>query len=223
MENRKLRDSALIFTLILLFWPFFMATSIPQGTVSEQIKAVQEAPFLHIINFIFALAIAPSMLLMLRRLFPFLGYENRKSYLVIVTIFYALYLILISVSYGSQVFWIPFIPENLTENVVAKWFFYQEGSNAILINQAGYLCWSIASLLYFLPVIFKHRGSLLYALIVFIISSLLQIPASMGAFTGNNALSGLTFYSGLLMFPAGLLVFLFALAKKTNQKDLYSV
>jgi hypothetical protein len=210
----KLRNSALVFSFILLVWPLFVATSIPAGSLAEQIKAIQDSPVLHIINFLVALSIAPSLLIMLKRMYPFLGTNPGRGYTKVVIFFYACYFLLVSISYGSQALYLPFILNSYPDPTVEQWFFYNNESLPITINQTGYLCWSLASLLYLTPAIRKVRGSLLSAVLIFLLSSIMQITASIGFYANNPGIAGLTFYSGLLMFPAGILVFLFAIRNR---------
>lgn len=216
MDKKKLRNSALVFSLILIAWPIFAALTITSGSIPEQIRAVQDSTALHVTNFLVALCIAPSMLVMLVRMFPFLGIRPSRGYITLVILFYVLYLLLISISYGSQVFYLPFILKMYPDPFVEKWFFYNNESMPFAINQTGYLCWSIATLLYMIPAITKAKAVFFIALLVFLISSVLQIIATIGFYASIPEIAGLTFYSGLLMLPAGILVLVYAKNNKTS-------
>lgn len=214
MTKKKLRNSALVFSLILMIWPVFVATSIPEGSMDDQIMAIQNAPLLHILNFLIAMSIAPAMLIMLKRMYPYLEINPGRNHLSMVIFFYTIYLLLITLSYGSQVFYLPFIIENYPDPGVENWFFYHNDSLAITFNQTGYLSWSIATLLYVIPSLKKVKGALLFAVLLFMLSAIIQITASIGLYARIPGLAALTFYSGLLMFPAGILVLIFAIKSK---------
>jgi hypothetical protein len=127
--------------------------------------------------------------------------------------FYLLYFVLITISYGSQVFYLPWILDMHPQPQVLKWFFYNPESIAYKVNQSGYLSWSLGTFFFLFPVIRKQKGLLLIAFIIFLLSASLQTIASIGTFLDIKELAQLSFFSGILLFPAGILILIFAARK----------
>ena len=216
MEAFRKKDlfySSIAFSSLLLLWPIFVVISVPRGTIPEQIQSVNESFVLHGLNFLVALFIAPSLLWMLRSLYPLMTGNISKRWLSMAVFFYLLYFLLIEISYGSQVFYLPWILDMYPQPVVLKWFFYNPDSIAYLFNQSGYLSWSLATFFLFFPLIGKQRKLLLIASLIFLLSAVLQTLASLGVFLNIENLASLSFFSGILLFPAGILLMIFSTKK----------
>lgn len=210
-KNKKnLFYSSFVFTSLLILWPALAVISIPEGTPNEQLLSVNESFTMYGINFLVAMFIAPALLWMLKGLYPFFSGNLPKRWLSMAIFFFILYFILITLSYGSQVFYLPWIIDSYPQPGIMKWFFYDSESIAYLFNQSGYLSWSIGTFFFVIPVISKQQGILLIALIIFLLSALLQTIASAGTFLEIETLAKLTFYSGILLFPAGVLLIIFS-------------
>ncbi len=215
MDKKKLLYSAISFSAILFLWPLITAISIPEGNVQEQISVIAGPPWLHVLNFSIALLMGPAMIWMLIRLYPFLSIHLRKFNLVLSVLFYSIYLVLVTVSYGSQVLYFPFLLDKPSDPELMKWFFYNDESVPVFINQTAYLFWSIGSFFYFIPGIIRERGFLQISFLIFIISASLQTLATLDIYIGINSLKGLSFISGILLLPAGILLIIFSSGKKT--------
>ena len=64
MKISKLTLASILFTSVLILWPVLAFYSLPLGNnYAQQIDSVQNAPFMHILNFIVAFLIAPSIIL----------------------------------------------------------------------------------------------------------------------------------------------------------------
>ena len=209
-EHKNLLLSSSVFTLLLIIWPLMAALSLPEGALNEQILFVKDSFVLHGFNFVIALFISPALLWMFNSLYPIIADRLPKRWLSMAIFFYFLYFLLITISYGSQVFYLPWILETYPSMLVRKWFFYNPQSIAYLINQSGYLSWSIGTFFFFLPVVFTQKKLLKYAFLIFLFSALLQTLASIGAYLNYQPLARLSFLSGLLLFPAGVFLVIFS-------------
>lgn len=202
----RLIGSTILFLIIITAWPVTAALTIPTGTTEEQIKIIAENLSLHIINFSLALLIAPSLLWMLYLLSQSLRVNLKKRRVYAVIFCYTAYLILITVSYGSQITILPFLLQKADEQGILRWFFYNDNSLVILINQGAYFLWSTATILLF-GSLFNTKERLLKGIVFILLSSsLLQISASIGLVLQASALTKLSFISGMLLLPAGLLI-----------------
>jgi hypothetical protein len=210
-KQRNLLLSSAVFTSLLIIWPVMAALSLPEGTLNEQILSVKGSFLLHGFNFVIALFIAPALLWMFRSLYPLIADKLPKRWLSMTIFFYILYFLLITISYGSQVFYLPWILDTYPSMLVRKWFFYNTQSIAYLLNQSGYLSWSIGTFFFLLPVVFAQKKLLKVAFLIFLFSAMLQTFASIGAYLNYQPLAGLSFISGTLLFPAGVLLVIFSL------------
>ncbi|MEE4197398.1 MAG: hypothetical protein V2I54_07120 [Bacteroidales bacterium] len=211
-----LRISSIIFTLLLILWPILTFLSIPTGiSYSDQLSSVHQNPGWYILNFVIAFFIAPALVFMLFELHKKISEKPWSLTARIGFILYGLYMIIISISYGSQFLYLPFIIDSKPENIVLNWYFYNGDSLVILINQTGYLLWSIATLIIFSRYIFKSSLAF-FILKILSLSALTQIVATLGLYFNQPNLSVLTFYSGILLLPAGILVIIYSfLTRKT--------
>lgn len=194
------------------------ALTVPAGSIEEQIIQTAGKLHLHIINFTLALLIAPALLRMLFLLSRSLVLDLNKFVSFAVLFFYTAYLILISLSYGSQITLLPFLIRSGTESQVLRWFFYNDESLAILINQWAYLFWSLATILLFIPALKTKEILLRIIIFILLISSFLQIFATLGLLLKRSSLTGLSFISGVLLLPASLLILIRSILKRRNRK-----
>ncbi len=210
MKSSRLKISAIVFTLILICWPVFTFISLPSGaSYSAQLNSINNTPVWYILNFIIAFLIAPFLIFILYELHKKI--TNNQKYLTtkIGFFLYILFFLIISISYGSQFLYLPFIMNSKPESYILKWYFYNNDSLVIFINQTGYMIWGIATLLIFTRYIFK--SSLIFFIIkILTLSALTQIVATIGLYFNQPNLIGLTFYSGILMLPAGILIIIYS-------------
>ncbi|MFP4024371.1 MAG: hypothetical protein ACLFVR_07570 [Thiohalospira sp.] len=210
MKSLRLKISAIVFTLILICWPVLTFISLPTGSsYSAQIHSIINSKGLYVLNFIVAFLIAPALIFMLYELYNKISDNQWYLTAKIGFILYTLYFLIISISYGSQFLYLPFIIESKTESIILNWYFYNHDSLVIFINQTGYLIWGIATLIIFTRFLFK--SSLVFFIIkILSLSALTQIVATIGLYFNQPNLSGLTFYSGLLLLPAGILIIIYS-------------
>lgn len=219
MKKSKLSISAVIFTLLLILWPILSFISLPTGiSFSEQLNSIQQDKGLYILNFVIAFLIAPALVFMLFELYKKITGNQWNITAKIGFIFYGIHILVVNISYGSQFLYLPFIIEAKPENIVLNWYFYNGHSTVILINQTGYLLWSIATLLIFSRYIFK--SSLAFFIIkILTLAALTQAVATIGLYLNQPNLSVLTFYSGILFIPTGILVIIYSFLKNKTQAN----
>jgi hypothetical protein len=215
-------------TGVLAIWPVLSFVSLPSGDPLEQIRAVASFPWAYALNFIVALVIAP---LLVTVLISF--YRERAREGVMrgdvdhveaaalakgkdpttgggVRIGYGLYIILASLSYGSQVILSIFGPWQLRPGDALTWFFYNQQSVPYVINQTGYLIWGITTLLLFAPLL-RKRGFVRWIALLLVLSAALQIVATLGLYAGLSVLTQLTTLSGLLLLPVTIMLIFYGL------------
>lgn len=210
MNKSKLTTASGLFLVIIILWPVLAFISIPNGeNYSEQIESIRNESFMYILNFIVAFLIAPAIIYMLFELYKILSVNTWTSYTKLGFLFYGLYFITISISYASQFLYIPFIIDSSNESEIIKWYFFNNNSLAILFNQTGYLIWSIVTMILFTKYLFK--STLVFFIIkLLMLSSLTQITATLGFYFNIQSLTGLSFYSGILLLPTGILIFIYS-------------
>lgn len=177
----------------------------PSGNLTEQLEQVELNYAAHFFNFAVALCIGPFitwMLVSYRNSFD----ENKTNIYKAGIFLYSLYLVLISLSYGSQISIFPWFLRSDDFNSAMRWFFYNDKSLAIWINQIGYLFWSFATIIMFARYMRNQNKSAIATVALLMVSSLMQIIASMGLIFGIQALTMLSFPSGLLLVPVGFLI-----------------
>lgn len=203
--------ACILFLLILILWPILTYVSLPLGNnFIEQLAHINKSSKLYILGFVHAFLIAPVLIFVLSEFYKDLTKDQWSLKARILFSFYIIYFIIISISYGSQVFFLPNIIEIADQNTILDWYFYNPESNVYLINQTGYLIWSITTLFIFTRFLFK--GTLVFFIVKLLtLSSIAQIVATFGLYFNNHTLNGLTFYSGLLLFPMGILILVYSL------------
>lgn len=218
MKKENLKLASILFTLVIILWPVLAIFSLPEGNnYTEQIESIRNTPLLHILNFIVAFLIAPAIIYMLFELYKDVSDNSWSILSKFGFILYALYFILVSISYGSQFLYLPFILESTNKSEILKWYFYNSNSLSILFNQTGYLIWSIATLLIFIKYLFKN--TLLFFIVKLLtLSALCQIIGTVSFYTNNSQLSSLTLYSGIILLPTGILIIVYSFKKHSNFK-----
>ena len=215
MKKSRLTLASILFTIVLILWPLLVMFSLPEGSnYVQQFKSISETIHLYILNFMVAFLVAPAMIFMLYEFY--IAVSGKKWNFIAKTgfILYGLYFVLVNISYGSQFLYLPFIINSYDTTETLKWYFYNDNSLAIFFNQTGYLVWSIATLTVFIKYLFK--STLIFFIIkILSLSALTQIVATIGLYLNKAELNSLTFYSGILLFPACILIFIVSLNKKT--------
>lgn len=213
MIKYRLILASILFLLILILWPILTYISLPLGNnFIEQLAYINKSPKLYILSFSNAFLIAPALIFVLYEFYKDLNKDQWSLNAKILFSLYIIYFIVISISYGSQVIFLPKIIEIADQNLITDWYFFNTNSKVYLINQTGYLIWSVTTLLIFARFLFK--GALVFFIIKLLtLSSITQIVATIGLYFNNSTINGLTFYSGLLLFPAGILIFIYSLKK----------
>ena len=210
MKTSKLSISAIIFTLLLILWPIFSFISLPtEISFTEQLSSIQQNKGLYILNFVIAFLIAPALVFMLFELYKKITGNSWNITARIGFILYGLFILVVNISYGSQFLYLPFIIDIKPESIVLNWYFYNGHSTVILINQTGYLLWSIATLIIFSRYIFKSSLAF-FILKILTLAALTQLVATIGLYLNQPNLSVLTFYSGLLLIPSGILIIIYS-------------
>ncbi len=221
MPRKTLKSVSLLFSLLIFTWPILMVLSQPQGDVSTQIFQLSSQFWPHALNFGLALLIAPLLLVMLAFLVKSLDEAINPISLWLATLFYLLYFVLVSISYGSQILfkWL-FMTAHTPMSTLLNWYFYQEPSLVVFINQTGYLAFSIATLILFIP-LFSVKSTLLKSInVLFVVSALLQTTASLSLYFQVPFLGRLTLVSGMLMLPVGILIHLYSRNLIKTEKEV---
>ncbi|MDY6801620.1 MAG: hypothetical protein SVU94_10440 [Bacteroidota bacterium] len=216
MKTSKLSISAIIFTLLLILWPITTFLSLPtEISFTAQIQSINQSPAWYMLNFIVAFLIAPALVFMLFELYKNIRGNQWNIEAKIGFILYGLHILLVDISYGAQFLYLPFIIDSKPESTILNWYFYNGNSIAILINQTGYLIWSIATLLIFSRYIFKNNLAF-FIIKILTLAALTQAVATIGLYINQPNLSVLTFYSGILLILAGILSIIFSFLPKKN-------
>ncbi len=207
MNKSRLIIASIVFLIILILWPILTYFSLPLGNnFIEQLAFINNSSKNYIIGFLNAFLIAPALIFILYEFYKDLSKDQWSLKAKFLFSLYAVYFIIISISYGSQIILLPNIIEIADQNTILDWYFFNTESKVYLINQTGYLIWSVTTLLIFARFLFK--GTLVFFIIKLLtLSSIAQIVATIGLYFGNQKLNTLTFYSGLLLLPAGILIF----------------
>lgn len=211
MSSAPLKRSSLFFSLALFFWPLLTIMTMHQGPVSSQLLKLSERFWPHALNFGLAFCIAPLFLLMLFHFIRELKEKPHALFIRLASFFYLVYLLLVSISYASQIAfkWL-FMTQHTSLTHLLDWYFYQKHSLVAIVNQSGYLAFSIATLLLFIPLCSSDNSRLRTINLLLILSSLLQITASLALFLSIPYLDHLTLPAGLLLLPAGIMIHLYA-------------
>lgn len=207
--NNHLIISGIVFLVVLTLWPVLMGVSQPSGTFEDQIRWVADNTNLMKWQFFLALLISPSIVYLMSSQLTAAGIHD-KVLKTAGLIFIAVYAALNCISYGSQVVLVPKMLEVGMQEQLALWHFGSEVSIAYFLNQTGYFFWAIGALLLFSGFV-KHKGMIRYISIIYVVSAVLSIVAFAGLVLGNTFLNSMTFPSGLLLLPVGVLTVIWGL------------
>jgi hypothetical protein len=209
--NKHLVFSGILFTVVLFLWPILMAISQPTGTLEEQLSWVVENQSYYKLQFTMALLIAPSILYMMIAQFGKAGRLTSLSFRLGV-MFLGVYIALNCISYGSQIILVPAMLEAGMTEQVTVWYFNSPVSVSYFLNQMGYFFWSLGVIACFAGLL-ALKGYIRTLGIIYIVSAVLSILAFLGLIIDNPALNSLTFPSGLLLLPTGIITVLWGIKK----------
>lgn len=205
MRRSHIRISSILFLIVILAWPVLTILTVPSGTIESQLEQIHDNFGLHAVNFAVALLIGPGITWMLVAYKRFIDSKHDVLFHLAIAC-YSVYLILVTISYGSQVSVLPKLLSKGDTQAAMRWFFYNDHSIPMFINQSGYLFWSVGTLFFF----GKHIGNkgFLNRLIMglLMLSASLQIFASMGMYFQQGAITKLSLPSGLILIPVGFLI-----------------
>jgi hypothetical protein len=203
--TKTVLPASIVFLCVILAWPILAILTMPAGNLEAQLLHVSAnlAPFR--LNFVVACLIGPTVLWMLLVYRRALGVPGGPQWATAL-VFYAVYIVLITVSYGSQVVYLPRLLETGDPEAAMRWFFYNDQSIAITINQTAYLFWSVATVVLFAPGLARLPALARSTAGLLLLSSGMQIVATLGMVIGLGALTSLSFPSGLLLIPVGVMI-----------------
>jgi len=204
--------SGILFLIILTLWPVLMTVSQPSGTYEEQLRWVAQNTNLMKWQFFLAMLICPSIIYLMAAQLATAGNPD-KILKIPGLIFLAVYAALNCISYGSQLVLVPKMLETEMLDQLALWYFGSEVSIAYFLNQTGYFFWAIGTLLLFSGFV-THKSIISYISLLYVISALLSIVAFAGLVIGNSTLNSMTFPSGLILLPVGVLTVIWGSKKK---------
>ncbi len=209
--QNHLLTSGIIFLVILILWPVLMAISQPSGTFEEQLRWVADNTNHMKWQFFLALLISPAIIYLMAAQLAIANIAD-KVLLRLGMIFLAVYAALNCISYGSQVVMVPKLLEAGMQEQLALWYFGSEVSIAYFLNQTGYFFWAIGTLVLFSDFI-SQKGMIRYISILYVVSAVLSIVAFVGLVLNNAALNSMTFPSGLLLLPVGVMTVVWGLRR----------
>lgn len=195
--------SGVLFTLVLLVWPILMAIGQPVAGEPEQLLWLSANTGLFKIQFFFAFLICPAMLYMLYAQISSLA-EPSPMAVRLGGVFFAVYAVFAGIAYGSQMILIPRLIRAGMEAQARLWYLEASPSIVYFLNQTGYFFWALAILILFVPLL-KSSGLTRALSIIYTVSAVLSIVAYLGLIVENDRLNSVTFISGLMLLPAGIL------------------
>jgi len=198
----------IIYTAILLLWPVFMFMGIG-GPIEQQLAFISLHPAIHILGFFFAFLIAPAFGFIMIMTLESIEGKNRALYNFSL-IFFAVYAVLVSISYSAQFALVPRLLRSGMTGIAAQWYFNTPDSIAGFFNQMGYSILIIPMMLWAIELL-KQKGVLKVTAVFLILSSALQLGAFIGMIADIPELSFLTLPSGLMVLPLGVLSVLYGL------------
>jgi hypothetical protein len=202
-KEQHLKISGILFTVILILWPVFMAIAQPYGLTEEQLSWVLENIALYKVQFFLAFLISPSILYLMFSQLQFYPTSNQIAE-KLGLIFLAAYLALNCISYGSQMIVVPAMLRAGFLDQAWVWYFNAPVSIPYFLNQMGYFFWAMGTLALFVRTI-KENGMIRYLSIIYVISAVLSIIAFAGLIVENPAINSLTMVSGMILIPTGVM------------------
>lgn len=215
-ENRHLLISGILFTIILLLWPIFMALSSVAGSLDDQIRQIASNGNMYKISFFFAFLIAPSIVYLivsiLSRFYKGNNVGKQVGYL-----FLAVYMVLVSMAYASQFILVPlFLSANLLADAKIWHFHTVLPSISYFLDQTGYFFFGISTIALFYNFIYQ-KGLKFWLGALFLLSGILSIAAFIGLIISNQTINSLTVPSGLFLIPVGIISIILGLKKGNPQ------
>lgn len=207
-----------LFMGVVLLWPIFMTLSRTTGDIQEQLLAITDSRGIYILNFVIASLIAPTLSLIMVTL-AFYAPSKRKTPILSMfgIILLAPYLTLVSIAYTSQFTILQgfIIQGNLP--LAELWFLDNPDSIPYFFNQLGYVFFALSALLIGFKFLYESNiakaiGTLLW------LSAFLSIVAFIGLIIGNELLNFSTIISGMLTIPIGILVMIWGVRLKRQDK-----
>jgi uncharacterized membrane protein len=195
--------SGTLLTLILLLWPVLMAFSQPMGTVDQQLQWVLQHQAVYKANFLLAFFIAPAMIYLIVAQLNAISFIGKMS-VRLGMLFLALYATFVSISYASQVILLPRLLQGGLIQEAMLWYFNSPFSVAYFLNQMGYFFWAMGVIILFHQSI-RVIGIFRYIGYIYLLSAVLSLLAFTGLILDHATLNSLTFASGLLLLPVGIL------------------
>ncbi|MTI96833.1 MAG: hypothetical protein FH749_15375 [Firmicutes bacterium] len=132
--NSMLLSNGIIFALILLMWPILMVLSQLEGSIHQQMEAIEAAPALYILNFVLASLIAPALTMLLISMNYEIKTRVKTPTLNILGVAaLGFYVALVSVGYISQYTLLQLLLSH--GNPAAEyWYFNNPDSAAYFLN-----------------------------------------------------------------------------------------
>ena len=213
--NKHLIISGILFSIVLFLWPIFMGIAQPEGTVVEQLNWIRHNTTIFKIQFFFAFLIAPSILyIMFSQLNDYKADNSISS--KIGLIFLTGYVVMDSISYASQIIIVPNYIHSGSLEQASVWYLNSTTSVTYFINQLGYCFWGIASIILFSKLILG-KGMIKYLSMIYILSATLSIVAFVGLIMDNTFLNSMTFLSGLLLLPVGIMTVIWGIRENKSK------
>ncbi|MBE0661368.1 MAG: hypothetical protein IH597_02785 [Bacteroidales bacterium] len=216
--NNFLIISGIIFTLILILWPLLMAISQPSGTLIEQLRWVAENTNHMKWQFFLAFLISPALIYLMAAQLTIANIADNVL-LRLGMVFLAVYVALNCISYGSQLVLVPKLLEAGMYDQLGLWYFGSEVSIAYFLNQMGYFFWAIGTLVLFSRFV-PQKGVIRYISLLYVVSAFLSIVAFVGLILDNATLNSMTFPSGLLLLPVGVITVVWGVKRRRNKSTL---
>ena len=208
--------SGIIFSIVLFSWPLFMALFQPTGSEEEQLNSILSHLFIYKLQFINAFLIGPSLIyMMLVQLQK--NPRGGRIYTKMGKMFLALYLVSVSISYGSQFILFPGLLKTGLLEQTKVWYFGSFSSIPYFFNQLGYFFWALGALLLFSRGI-RLKGMLKYLSLLYVASAILSILAFVGFILHHKAINSMTLISGLLLIPTGVMTFIWGFRERPLKK-----
>lgn len=207
-----------VFLAIVLLWPIFMTLSKITGDIQEQLLVIAERRSIYILNFVIASLIAPALSLIMVTLSFYVPTKKKTPILsVFGIILLAPYLTLVSIAYTSQY---TILQSFITEGnlpLAELWYLDNLESIPYFINQLGYTFFALSAILIGFKFLYE-RGIPKTIGVLLWLSGTLSIIAFVGLTLGNKMLNFSTIISGMLTIPIGILVMIWGVTLKRQDK-----
>ena len=215
-KNKHLIISGAIFTAVLFVWPVFMALWGPKGDIQQQLEWVSNNRGKVFWQYFLAFLIAPSIIyMMISQLYQFTEDAFRIR---LGLIFIAVYAVLNSIAYASQIFLVPRLIEHGLTDIAKTWYFFSPFSVSYFFNQMGYAFWALGTMMMFYKYMSK-KGMIQIISILYVFSAVLSFVAFAGLAVENQTINSMTLYSGLVLAPVGILSIIWGMKNRKNNPE----